>query len=446
MQRQITTQLLAWKDEPGRKPLLLKGVRQSGKTWVLKQFGSEYFADTAYFNFEGNAALQTIFQADLDPHRIVAELGLLRGTPIIAGTTLLIFDEVQFCPAALTSLKYFAELLPAQHVACAGSLLGIALAKPLSFPVGKVRLLTLYPMHFSEFLLANGKDMLVTFLSGRSVTDGIPESVLPQLTQLYRDYLITGGMPEAVDDWVRYHDAGRVEEIHRQILQSYVLDFAKHAPKQDFPKLTLIWDAIPQQLAKDSGKFVFSHVKTGARAKDLEDAVQWLVDAGLVYKVEKVERPGIPIATYADTTYFKLYFADVGLFRTHAGLPAGELMAGSLLTADVRGALTENFVLTELRARGLSRVCFWKSGNRAEVDFVVQLGSAVIPVEVKAAMNTRSKSLARYQELFSPEVAVRMSLSGMRYGVTRRGPVLDLPLPLVWRLPELVGELRGEGR
>ena len=441
MQRQITQELLAWKNDPARKPLILKGVRQCGKTWLLKQFGKEHFTDTAYFNFEGNTPLHNVFAADLNPDRILIELGLLRGSPILPGTTLLIFDEIQFCPAALTSLKYFTENLPAQHIAGAGSLLGIALAGPLSFPVGKVRLLTLYPMNFPEFLKANGKDLLLSHLNTLPISGTVPQSILPELRALYRDYLITGGMPEAVLSWTTTHDISRVEDVHRQILQSYALDFAKHAPLKDLPKLNLIWDAIPQQLAKDNGKFVFSHVKSGARAKDLEDAVQWLIDAGLVYKVEKVERPGIPLSAYADATYFKLYLADVGLLRTLAGFPAEALLAGNPLTSHLRGALTENYVLTELIPQGVPRVCFWKSGNRAEVDFVVQEGANVVPVEVKAAENTRSKSLARYRELYAPEISVRMSLAEMQLRRDESGALLDLPLMLVWRLRDMAEEL-----
>ena len=441
MQRQITDQLQTWKNSPDRKPLLLRGVRQSGKTWILRQFGSDHFTDTAYFNFEETPALHPIFRTDLNPHRILTELGLLRGNPILPGTTLLILDEIQFCPEALASLKYFAENLPEQHIACAGSLLGIALAKPLSFPVGKVEILTLRPMNFPEFLLANNKKHLLDYLTALSAQEPLPQSIIPQLSTLYQEYLITGGMPEAVNDWIAHHDSTRIEKIHKQILQSYTLDFAKHAPRNDFPKLTLIWDAIPRQLAKENSKFVFGHVKTGARAKDLEDAVQWLVDAGLVYKVERIERPGIPLAACADSAYFKLYFADVGLFRTHAGLPAEALLTRTPYTAEIRGALTENYVLTELVARDVSPVCFWRSGNRAEVDFVVQQGVSVLPLEVKAAENTRSKSLARYQELFSPELAVKVSLADLRYSRSERGSLLSIPLFLVWMLPEFAGEL-----
>ena len=254
MQRHITQELLTWKNDPARKPLILKGVRQCGKTWLLKQFGKEHFTDTAYFNFEENITLHNVFEGDLNPDRILTELGLLRGSPILSGTTLLIFDEIQFCPAAITSLKYFAENLPAQHIASAGSLLGIALAGPFSFPVGKVRLLTLYPMNFPEFLKANGKDLLLSHLKALPPSSTVPRSIFPELRTLYRDYLITGGMPEAVLNWTTTHDISRVEDVHRQILQSYVMDFAKHAPLKDIPKLNLIWDAIPQQLAKDNQK------------------------------------------------------------------------------------------------------------------------------------------------------------------------------------------------
>ncbi|MDV0443500.1 ATP-binding protein [Methanorbis rubei] len=441
MKRHIFKKLLAWKNDPARKPLLIKGVRQCGKTWLLKQFGKEHFTDTAYFNFEGNNPLHNVFASDLSTNRILTELGLLRGRPITLGTTLLIFDEIQFCPNALTSLKYFAEDLPEQHIACAGSLLGIALAKPLSFPVGKVTILTLHPMNFPEFLLANGKDLLCSHLADLHVEDQIPKSILPELKTLYRDYLITGGMPEAVSIWLATHDASRVEETHKQILQSYTLDFAKHAPLKDVPKLSLIWDAIPGQLAKDTGKFVFGHVKSGARAKDLEDALQWLIDAGLVHKIEKIDRPDIPLSAYADATHFKLYLADIGLLRTMSGFPAEALLAANPETSHMRGALTENYVLAELAAQDIGPIFFWKSGNRAEVDFVLQIKTEIIPIEVKSAENTRSKSLARYRELYEPHLSTKISLENLRILRKENGSLLELPLPLVWKMKDFAEDL-----
>ena len=436
MNRQILRELLAWKNDPARKPLILKGVRQSGKTWTLRQFGKEHFSDTAHFNFAGNTALRSVFAEDLNPERICTELGLLRGRTICPGTTLLIFDEIQFCPAALSSLQYFAENLPALHVICAGSLPGIALAGTLSIPVGKVNFLTLYPMNFSEFLLANGKDLLVSHLQTLHAADTVPDSILPELRTLYREYLITGGMPEAVLTWIQTHDAGRVEEVHRQILQSYVLDFTKHAPLKDLPKRTLIRDAVPQRLAKDIGKFVFSRGKTGGRTKDLEDALQWLADAGFVHMVEMVDCPDIPLPVCGDVTYFKLYLADVGLLRTLVRFPVEALTAPSPRTSDMLGTLMENYVVTELIAQGAERIGFQRSGSCAEVDFVVQEAAEIVPVAVTAA-----ESLVRYRELYAPAVSVRMGLAGLRLQEDESGSVLELPLMLVWRMREIVQEL-----
>ncbi len=282
MERLITEKLKIWKENPNRKPLLLRGVRQCGKTWILREFGQTHFEDAAYFTFENNQPLFSCFDLNLDPKRILKEISLVRGKTIIPGKTLVIFDEIQFCPNALTSLKYFAEELPELHIACAGSYLGIHLAKNAgSFPVGKVDFLTLHPMNFEEYLLANGEEAVHAFLSEIQSGEGIPKSLTAKLEGLYKDYLITGGMPEVVSSWTRNHDISEAENILRAILSSYEADFLKYAPRDVLPKLTLIWRSIPEQLAKDNHKFIFSHVKKGLRARDLEDALYWLISAGI---------------------------------------------------------------------------------------------------------------------------------------------------------------------
>ena len=327
MRRTIMDQLIKWKMSEHRKPLVLKGVRQCGKTYILREFGNKHYDDVAYFNFEGNNALQQRFEHDLDVKRIILELGILRGKAIKPDKTLIIFDEVQFCNKALTSLKYFCENAPEYHIVCAGSLLGIALSKPLSFPVGKVDMMSMLPMSFLEFLMANDEDMLCDYLVDLAPTLQISELFEEKLIAHLRNYYIVGGMPEVVARWVKNHDVAEVDEIQQRILDNYELDFAKHAPHKDFPKLTAIWHSIPAQLARENSKFMFAHVKQSLRAKDLEDALEWLLAAGLCYKVEKIEKPFLPLSTYADQTAFKLYMADIGLLRKMSRLPAEALLS-----------------------------------------------------------------------------------------------------------------------
>ncbi|MCK9314086.1 MAG: ATP-binding protein [Methanocorpusculum sp.] len=432
MKRQILQNLLQWKENPHRQPLLIRGVRQCGKTWIMKRFGEENYPDTAYFNFESDERLREFFEGDLDVSRIVKSLGVLRGKTILPGTTLVIFDEIQFCPRALTALKYFCEEMPKLDVICAGSLLGVALAKPQSFPVGKVELLTLRPMNFFEFCVANGDEMLTDHLASLEAGEPIPAAFTGRLEEYYRDYLICGGMPAVVSSWIDKHDIGEVERIQQQILDTYALNFVKHAPLNDFPKLSLIWHAIPLQLAKENSKFLFSQVKKGARARDLEDALQWLIDAGLIYKVEKVDRPYIPLSMYADASYFKIYLADVGLLRKMSKFPASALLSSSPLAADMRGALTENYVLSEIMSVTGEVPYFWRSERIAEVDFLVQDGGEVVPIEVKAGKNTRAKSLQEYRKKFSPGISVRVSLQAAARHDDEYGTLLEMPLYLVW--------------
>ncbi len=429
MKRILSDQLLSWKTQSDRKPLILKGVRQCGKTYLLKEFGEAHYDDVAYFNFEGNDALQARFDVDLDVDRIIAELGILRRKAIEPDKTLIIFDEIQFCNRALTALKYFCENAPQFHIVCAGSLLGVALSKPLSFPVGKVDFLTLRPMNFYEFLLANGEDLLCDYLNKLTTGEKVSALFAEKLEQLLRTYYITGGMPEAVDIWLKTRDIGKLEEVQQRILDSYELDFAKHAPSKDFPKLSAIWRSIPEQLAKENSKFIFSQVKKGLRAKDLEDALEWLLSAGLAFKVMKIEKPFLPLSAYADATFFKLYMSDVGLLRKMSKLPAEALLAKSELYTEFKGALAENYVLTELVNLQGDTPYYWKSGNIAEVDFVVQQDMDIIPIEVKSERNERARSLSEYRKKYNPRVAVITSMSNVSGGEVR-----NVPLYMLWRL------------
>lgn len=433
MKRLILKELIRWKNRKDRKPLILKGVRQCGKTYILKEFGRENYEDVAYFNFEGNPALAERFEQDLDPQRILVELGILARKPL-KPTTLIIFDEIQFCNKALTSLKYFYEQVPDYHIVCAGSLLGISLAKPLSFPVGKVDFLTLRPMSFYEFLLAHDEQMLLEYLEKMDHHTPVPQMFGDKLITGLKTYYVTGGMPEVVANWIENKDVSEVERIQDDILNSYELDFAKHAPAVDFPKLSLIWKSIPDQLAKENGKFIYGHVKPGARAKDLEDALQWLISAGMAYKVSKIEKPALPLSSYSNPGYFKLYMADIGLLRRMSRLPASSIFEDSTLYTEFKGALTENYVLTELVNLLEDVPYYWKSGNTAEVDFVSQFGDKIVPIEVKASTNVRARSLAVYREKYNPEISVRTSLLNLK----KDNDLLNIPLYLLWAIKSLI--------
>jgi len=429
MQRLLVGELIKWKKRQDRKPLIIKGVRQCGKTFALKSFGAEHYADVAYFNFEETPALGQRFEQDLDPRRIITELGVLRGKVIQPASTLLIFDEIQFCPKALTALKYFSEAVPEYHLTCAGSLLGIALKETSSFPVGKVDFLTMRPMSFYEFVLASDQPMLLDYIDQLEDNLPIPQIFTDKLETLLKAYFIVGGMPEAVNKWFTSQEIAEVERIQDLILNSYELDFAKHAPPSDFPKLSLIWKSIPDQLAKANGKFVYGHVKPGARAKDLEDALEWLICVGLVYKVCQVDKPAIPLSAYAKANYFKLYMADVGLLRRMARLPVEAIYSDSSLYTEFKGALTENYVLGELINLSGDIPYYWTSGNTAEVDFVVQMGGVIVPVEVKASTNVKSRSLKVYREKYQPPVAIKASMLNLK----QDGGLVNLPLYLMWK-------------
>ncbi len=409
MKRILQDQMLKWKENPLRKPLIIKGVRQCGKTYLLKEFGVAHYKDVAYFNFEETQKLSSVFEEDLNPARIINELSLFLDKKIIPSETLIILDEIQFCNKALTSLKYFCEKAPEYHIVCAGSLLGIALSKPLSFPVGKVDFLTLYPMNFLEFLLANGEAMLFDYLQEIKVGDKVSELLHDKLIKFLKEYYITGGMPEVVDLWISTKDIEKVESAQQRILDSYELDFAKHAPKSDFPKLSAIWRSIPEQLAQENTKFIFSQVRKGWRAKDLEDALEWLISAGLAYKVAKIEKPFIPLSSYADQTFFKLYLCDVGLLRCLAKVPASIIFDKTNNYKEFKGSLTENFVLSELVSSHKTTPYYWKSNNTAEVDFIVQMGTEIVPIEVKSEQNDKAKSLAEYRKKYNPSHSIKTS-------------------------------------
>ena len=432
MKRSITNRLILWKDDENRKPLLLSGVRQCGKTYVLKEFGENCFQDYAYLNFESDDRLKAVFDYDFNVERILKELSFICSKRIEPGKTLLILDEIQECPRAITSLKYFCENMRDLHIICAGSLLGVALArKNISFPVGKVNRMKMYPMSFKEFLWACGADQVAGILEDWPTDRPIPEVYSVQLSKLLKEYYSVGGMPEAVAEWTASHDIQKVETIQDEILLGYSDDFAKHAPLDQVEKIRWIWSSVPKQLAKENNKFVFSHVKEGKRAAELEDALQWLRDAGLVIQLELVEKPEIPLASMADSTYFKVYLSDVGLLRRMSGLSARTIMEEDPLFIRFKGALAENYAVNELTSSG-EAIYFWRSGNTAEVDIVMESDGLIIPIEVKSADNTQAKSYRQFCKRYSPSIGFRLSMKNIGENECEGTRTISLPLWMLW--------------
>lgn len=437
MERDIMKQLVEWKDSADRKPLLLTGVRQCGKTYVCKKFGEQYFEDVAYFYFEGNKGLASAFEYDFDVERIIDELGnVIRGKKIVPGKTLVIFDEIQACPNAITSLKYFCENMRELHIVCAGSLLGVSIKRDnISFPVGKVDRLQMYPLSFLEFLRADGGEAIYEGIKKYGIDRELPEMYTSKLERELKYYYIVGGMPEIVAKWVETHNFESVERLQDNILQDYSSDFSKHAPKTEIPKLGWIWDSIPKQLAKDNNKFVFSHVKEGKRSSELEDALEWLVEAGLVHKLELVSNPELPLSFCSNATFFKVYMSDIGLLRRKSGVSHKTIMDNSDLYKNFKGAFTENFVLTELIKQGIHPY-FWRSGNTAELDFLFEYEDKIIPVEAKAEGNTRAKSYTQYCKKYNPKLGFKFSMKNVGANEVGDTKTYSVPLYTIWRLKE----------
>ncbi|MCI9439975.1 MAG: ATP-binding protein [Ruminococcus sp.] len=433
MERDIMKQLIEWKESADRKPLLLTGVRQCGKTYICKEFGETYFEDTAYFYFEGNKGLASVFDYDFNIDRILDELGnVIRGKEIIPGKTLVIFDEIQACPNAITSLKYFCENKRKLHLICAGSLLGVSIKRDnISFPVGKVDRLFMYPMTFSEFLRADGGKAIYEGVQRYDIDRELPELYTMALKKALKYYYIVGGMPEVAAKWIETHNFEKVEKLQDNILLDYSSDFAKHAPKTDIPKLGWIWDSIPKQLAKDNHKFVFSHVKAGKRSSELEDALEWLVDAGVVRRLELVENPELPLSFCADAAFFKVYMSDVGLLRRKSGVSYRTILEDSELYKNFKGAFTENFVLNEFISQGIQPY-FWRSGNTAELDFLFEYEDRIIPVEAKAEINTKAKSYRQYCKKYNPSLGFKFSMKNIGDHMVGDTMTYSVPLYLIW--------------
>lgn len=438
MERVILQELQAWQKSPYRKPLILNGVRQVGKTWILKEFGRLCYENTAYFNFEENEEYRQFFETTKDVRRILQNLMLASGQKITPGKTLIIFDEVQDCPKVINSLKYFCENAPEYHVACAGSLLGIALARPSSFPVGKVNFMKINPMTFSEFLLANGDANLVDYLNSIDTIAPLPDAFFNPLYEKLKMYYVTGGMPESVLMWTEARDIQAMQNVLAEIIGAYERDFAKHPDIHEYPKISMIWKSIPSQLARENKKFLYRVVKEGARAREYEDALQWLTDANLVHKIYRSSAPGIPVSAYDDLSAFKIYLVDVGLLRRHAQLAPTAFGEGNRLFTEFKGSLTENFILQSLVPQFEVTPRYWSQNNPPyEVDFLIQRENDIFPVEVKAETNTKSRSLKKFKEKFPDKVnlRIRFSLDNLKLD----DDMLNIPLFMADYADKLIG-------
>lgn len=438
MERLAMKHLTCWKKSPYRKPLIVKGVRQVGKTWLLKEFGRQFYDNIAYFNFDENPEYREFFATTKDVRRIIPNLAMAGGQDILPGKTLLIFDEIQDCPEVLNSLKYFCENAPEYHVVSAGSLLGITLAKPSSFPVGKVDFLSIYPMNFQEFLMATGSGNLAKYLEQVDEIAPLPEAFFNPLAEKLKMYYITGGMPEVVSRWVKTQSVDHVQTTLQNIINAYERDFMKHPEPKEFPKIARVWHSLPSQLARENKKFLYNVIKEGARAREYEDALEWLVNAALVYKTFRITSPGIPLSGYEDLSAFKIYLADVGVLRRLAKLDPVAFREGNRLFTEFKGALTENFVLQSLIPQFDAAPHYWSRLNPSyEVDFVIQRENDIIPIEVKSDTNIKSRSLKKYAETFSAEtkIRVRFSMNNLRMD----DGVLNIPLFMVDQAERLIG-------
>ena len=413
MYRIAMEKLYRWKVSRRRKPLLIQGARQVGKTWLMKEFGRAAYRDMVYINFDSNSRMAELFASDLNTDRLIMGIELYAGKKIDPDSTLLIFDEVQEVPRALSSLKYFYENAPQYHIICAGSLLGIALHEGTSFPVGKVDFLELYPLSFREFLMA------VTGTQFAKLLDSQDYKMITSFKQTYiealKQYYFIGGMPEAVENFTEERDFYEVREVQKRILAAYEQDFSKHAPLEIVPKIRMVWNSIPSQLAKENKKFLYGLVREGGRAKEYETAIMWLCDCGLVYKIERVKGGGIPLKAYVDQKAFKLFVVDVGLLGCMTGLSPKILLDGKDLFKEFKGALTEQYVCQQLKTlENLSIYYYTNDRGSCEVDFVVDTGERTVPVEVKAEVNLKAKSLKTYYEKYQPEISIRTSMADYR--------------------------------
>ena len=413
MERTLIHRLIKWKNAKTRKPLLIRGARQVGKTWLMKEFGKREYLQTVYINFESSKHLKNIFSDDFNINRIITALQIETGITVNATNTLIIFDEIQEAEGAITSLKYFYENAPEYHVIAAGSLLGVALHQHTSFPVGKIEFLELYPLSFNEFLEALGQKELLSLLLSKNWA--LIKTFKQKLIQLLRQYYYVGGMPEAVSALCHNNDFNEVRNIQNNILQAYEQDFSKHAPIEIVPKIRMVWNSIPAQLAKENRKFMYGGIKKGARAKEYETAIAWLIDCGLVHKVNKVSKPSIPLNAYTDFSAFKLFLVDIGLITAMGNIDAKTLLKGNAIFEEFKGSITEQFVLQQLVTIKELALYYWSAiQSTAEIDFLIQYNNRIIPIEVKATENLQAKSLKIFCQKYKPQQAIRTSMSDYR--------------------------------
>lgn len=433
MKRSTLNKLVAWKNSPSRKPLIIRGARQVGKTWLMKEFGNTHYTQTIYINFEKTKQLKSLFDEDFNIRRIIPALQIESGITIHAEDTLLIFDEIQSVPEAITALKYFCEDAPEYHVIAAGSLLGVALHAGISFPVGKVEFMDLHPLSFLEFLDATGESSLVELLY--TADWKLITTFKSKYTRRLRQYYYVGGMPEAVLKFSENENYDEVRDIQKQILNAYELDFSKHAPTAIVPRIRMVWNSIPAQLAKENRKFIYGLIKAGSRAKEYELAVSWLLDCGQVHKVIRISKPGIPLKAYEDINAFKLFIVDIGLLAAMGDMDVKTLLDGNVVFSEFKGALTEQFVLQQLICLNDLVIYYWSAErSTAEVDFIVQCKGEAIPVEVKAEENLHAKSLKVYHEKFAPVHSVRTSMSDFR----SQEWLINLPLYAISQLKRVI--------
>ena len=434
MERNIFYELQRWKNNPNRKPMIIRGARQVGKTWLMKELGRVCYGNVVYVNLDTDSIAKTLFIQDLDVTRIINGLALAYDTKISPENTLIILDEIQEVPQALSSLKYFYEQLPQYHIITAGSLLGVSLHNDNSFPVGKVDFLSLYPLTFLEFLKAIGKNNLLELIGNRDFS--MMKAFRNEFIETLKQYYYVGGMPEAIVSFVNYSDYNEVRNIQKNILTAYEMDFSKHAPYREIPRLRMLWKSIPIQLAKENRKFMYSQVREGSRAKDYENALLWLSDCGLIQKVSRISKPAIPLNAYEELKDFKVYLLDVGLLGALSDISAKTLIEGNKIFTEFKGALTEQYVCQQLTAAGVPLFYWARERGDAEVDFIIQSGEHVLPVEVKAETNLRAKSLKVYYGKYEPPIAIRTSMADYE----RQDWVMNVPLYAVELLssPEII--------
>lgn len=431
MKRNAIEQLLAWKNSTDRKPLVLKGARQVGKTWLMEEFGRLYYDDTFYFNFDEEDELQSVFKTNKNPHRIIELLGMIKGKKILPEKHLIIFDEVQECSEALNSLKYFCEKANEYHIISAGSLLGTLLAKPKSYPVGKVNLLNISPMTFDEFLAASDEG-LYTYYMAIQKGQQIEEIFHHRLLDAYNYYLIIGGMPECVQSWITHKDPAEISRIQQELIELYENDFSKHNGKVNSGRILMVFRSLVTQLSKDNEKFIFGCVREGARAREFEEAIEWLVSAGMVMRIYNVSKPEHPLKAYEQLNHFKLFMFDVGLMKQMAAISNEAILLKS--DYQFKGALTENYVLQQIKAIYDTEPKYYAPTSTNEIDFVVQDGMNIIPIEVKAGESVTSASFKNYIKEYKPEKAVRLS----KLGYEINDSFVNLPLYLANKMGELV--------